>query len=107
MCCDRGGLQRRPLRWYGLTCFTVLVVSKSFLFTWMRLKRGSLWTGVLLHASHNLFVQGVRPPLTARTANTKYFVDDFAAVLPVLTVLLALLFWRLRGQLLEPAEADL
>ena len=42
--------------WYGLTCFTVMVVAMSFIFAWMRLKSGSLWTGVLLHASHNLFV---------------------------------------------------
>ena len=30
--------------WYGLTCFTVLVISISFVFAWMRLKSGSVWT---------------------------------------------------------------
>jgi len=34
-----------------------MIVSISFVFAWMRLKSGSLWTGVLLHASHNLFIQ--------------------------------------------------
>ena len=46
-------------RWYALACFSVMVVSISFVFAWMRLKSGSLWTGAILHASHNLFVQGV------------------------------------------------
>jgi membrane protease YdiL (CAAX protease family) len=36
--------------WYGLTCFTVMVVAISFVFAWMRLKTGSLWVGALLHA---------------------------------------------------------
>ena len=35
------------------SCFTVMVLGISFLFAWMRLKSGSVWTGVFLHASHN------------------------------------------------------
>ena len=35
--------------WYSLTCFSVMVVESSFIFAWMRLKSGSLWTGVFLH----------------------------------------------------------
>jgi membrane protease YdiL (CAAX protease family) len=34
--------------WYGLTCFTVMVLSVSFIFAWMRLKSGSLRTGAPL-----------------------------------------------------------
>lgn len=50
--------------WYALTCFTVMVVAISFVFAWLRLKSGSLWTGALLHASHNLYVQNIFTPLT-------------------------------------------
>ena len=39
--------------WYSVTCFAVMVVGSAFLFAWMRLKSGSVWTGMLLHASHN------------------------------------------------------
>jgi membrane protease YdiL (CAAX protease family) len=53
--------------WYGAACFTVMVVGLSFAFAWMRLKSGSLWTAVLLHASHNLFIQRVFDPLTTDT----------------------------------------
>jgi hypothetical protein len=31
--------------WYGLTFFTVIVISVSFIFAWIMLKSGSLWTG--------------------------------------------------------------
>jgi len=61
--------------WYGLTCFTVMVISISFVFTWYRMKSGSLWTGVLLHASHNLFIQSFFTPLTRDTGNTKYLYE--------------------------------
>ena len=45
-----------PVR-YSIVCFVLLVLGASFLFAWMRLKSGRVWTGMLLHANHNLFVQ--------------------------------------------------
>lgn len=91
--------------WYGLTCFTVMVVSISFVFAWMRLKSGSLWTGVLLHASHNLFVQSFFTPMTTNTGRTAYFIDEFGCVLPVASLALAIYFWSRRKELI-PAESS-
>ena len=85
--------------WYGLTCFTVMVISISFVFTWYRMKSGSLWTGVLLHASHNLFIQSFFTPLTKDTGNTKYYTDEFGIVLPVVSLCFAVWFWRKRSEL--------
>ncbi len=89
--------------WYGLSCFTVLVISTSFLFTWFRLKSNSLWTGVFLHASHNLFIQSIFTPLTYDTGHTKYFIDEFGAVLPIVCLCLAFYFWTKRKEL-TPGE---
>jgi membrane protease YdiL (CAAX protease family) len=88
--------------WYGLSCFTVMVVSSSFIYTWMRLKSGSVWTGVLLHASHNLFIQAFFTPLTADTGNTAYVIDEFGFMVPLLSVLFAIYFWTRRGELPKP-----
>lgn len=85
--------------WYGLTCFSVMIVSISFVFTWFRLKSNSLWTGVILHASHNLFIQSIFTPLTKTTENTKYFIDEFGIVLPIVCLCFAVYFWRKRSQL--------
>lgn len=85
--------------WYGLTCFTVMVVSISFIFAWMRLKSGSLWTGVLLHASHNLFIQQFFDPLTTNTGRTPYVISEFGAALALVSIVFALYFWRRRGEL--------
>jgi membrane protease YdiL (CAAX protease family) len=85
--------------WYGLICFTVLVVSISFVFAWMRLKTGSLWTGAILHASHNLYIQAIFTPLTRDTGRTAWFIDEFGAVLPIVALGFAMYFWRRRGEL--------
>lgn len=82
---------------YQLVCFTVFVVGISFPFAWLRLRSGSLWTAVLLHASHNLFLQMVFTPLTGRTGLAPYLIGDFGAGLAVAGVVVAWLFWRRRG----------
>jgi len=76
-----------------------MVISISFVFTWYRMKSGSLWTGVLLHASHNLFIQSFFTPLTRDTGNTKYYIDEFGIVLPVVCLCFAVWFWRKRSEL--------
>lgn len=90
--------------WYGLTCFTVMVVSMSFVFAWMRLKSGSLWTGAILHASHNLYIQAIFTPLTRNTGKTAWFIDEFGCVLPIVAIVFAVYFWRRRKELAKPGE---
>jgi membrane protease YdiL (CAAX protease family) len=85
--------------WYGLTCFTVLVISISFVFAWMRLKSGSLWTGAILHGSHNLYIQGIFTPLTRNTGKTAWFIDEFGCVLPLVAIAFAIYFWSKRREL--------
>ncbi|MFA7090000.1 MAG: type II CAAX endopeptidase family protein [Bacteroidales bacterium] len=88
--------------WYAMLCFMVLVISMSFIYTWLRMKSGSVWTAVLLHASHNLFIQSIFTPLTQDTGNSAYFIDEFGAVLPVAGIILAVYFWTRRAELANP-----
>jgi membrane protease YdiL (CAAX protease family) len=85
--------------WFGLTCFTVMVMSISFVFAWLRLKSGSLWTGALLHASHNLYIQGIFTPLTRNTGKTAWYVDEFGAVVPIVALAFAIYFWSRRNEI--------
>jgi CAAX protease family protein len=85
--------------WYGLLCFTVMVISMSFVFAWMRLKSGSLWTGAILHGSHNLYIQGIFTPLTRNTGKTAWFIDEFGCVLPLVAIAFAIYFWSKRREL--------
>jgi uncharacterized protein len=85
--------------WYGLTCFTVMVLALSFIFAWLRLKSGSLWTAALLHASHNLYVQAIFTPLTHKSGSTAWFIDEFGLALPIVTIAFAIFFWSRRDEL--------
>jgi membrane protease YdiL (CAAX protease family) len=85
--------------WYCLSCFTVMVISMSFVFAWMRLKSGSLWTGAILHGSHNLYIQGIFTPITRNTGKTAWFIDEFGCVLPLVAIAFAIYYWRKRRDL--------
>jgi membrane protease YdiL (CAAX protease family) len=85
-------------RWYGLACFTVMVVSISFVFAWLRLKSGSLWTAALLHASHNLFVQAIFDNLMRNTGRTLWYTTEFGAALALTSVAFAVYFWVRRAE---------
>lgn len=87
--------------WYGLTRFTVMVLGISFCFAWLRLKSGSLWTGTILHASHNLFIQGVFTPLTKDSGITEYVIDEFGAALAIAAVVVAYFSWKKAAELDE------
>jgi membrane protease YdiL (CAAX protease family) len=82
--------------WYALSCFTVMVVATSVIYTWFRLRTGSVWTTVFLHASHNLFIQAIFTPITGDTGRTRYAVDEFGFVVPLVIVAFAIWFWMKR-----------
>lgn len=65
--------------WYAALMFSASMLGVSFLAAWLRLKSGSLWTGAILHASHNLFIQGIFDPLTLDTGRTQYITTEFGA----------------------------
>jgi membrane protease YdiL (CAAX protease family) len=80
--------------WYGLGCFTVMVVADSFILAWLTLRSKSLWPAAIFHGSHNLFIQSIFTPLTTDTGPTKYIIDEFGIGLVVTVTIAALLAWR-------------
>jgi hypothetical protein len=58
-----------------------------------------LWSGALLHASHNLYIQGIFTPLTRDTGKTAWFIDEFGAVLPLVALCFGIYFWTKRKEL--------
>jgi CAAX protease family protein len=89
-------------RWYSTLCFTVMVIGISFAFAWLRLKSGSFWTGVLMHASHNLFIQAFFDPQTRSARLTNLWTTEFGAGLALAAIVVAVIFYLKRGQLPAP-----
>jgi membrane protease YdiL (CAAX protease family) len=80
--------------WYGLTCFTLMVIGDSFIMAWLTLRSRSLWPAALFHGSHNLWIQSILTPLTRDTGPTKYIIDEFGIGLVITTLIAALIVWR-------------
>jgi membrane protease YdiL (CAAX protease family) len=94
--------------WYYMTIFTLGLPLISFIWTWMRLKSGSLWPGVVLHASHNTFIQQFFDPITIDHEKTRYVAGEFGIAIFIVALLLAVYFYSRRGELqLETPEAQL
>jgi membrane protease YdiL (CAAX protease family) len=80
--------------WYGLSCFTVMVVADSFILAWLTLRSGSLWPAAIFHGSHNLFIQSIFTPLTRDTGPTQYLIDEFGIGLVVTITVAAIVICR-------------
>lgn len=84
--------------WFAVFFFTLQIFGLSFLMTWLWIKSGSLWPAVILHASHNLFIQSVFDGLTRDTGPTLYITTDFGAGLAVFYGIAAVLLWRKKSE---------
>jgi membrane protease YdiL (CAAX protease family) len=91
-------------RAYALICFTLLVLSASFIWGWLRLKSGSLWTATILHASHNLFIQAILDRMTAPVGRTLYITTEFGAGLVLTMGVVAVYLWGRRGEVSSPQK---
>lgn len=92
--------------WYGLTCFTIMVIASGFIMAWLTLRSQSLWPAAIFHASHNLFIQTILTPLTSDTGSTKYTIDEFGIGLVITTIIGAIIVWRRRDELPKPATVQ-
>lgn len=84
-------------RAFAAACFTISLVAMSFVYSWFRLRTGSLWPAVFLHASHNTFITPVFTMMTVDTGHTAYAIDEFGFMMALVSVLLAWVFWRRRA----------
>lgn len=80
---------------YSLLCFALMVVGLSFLMAWLTLRSGSFWPAALLHATHNLFVQGMFDGATIESDVTNWWTGEFGAGLAITVALTA---WVLTGR---------
>jgi len=84
---------------FSILCFTLTLISFSFIFTWIRLKSGSVWTGVILHASHNYFILNLYKPLVKVDGFSKYIVGEFGFGLVIVLSIIAFIFWKNQDKL--------
>jgi membrane protease YdiL (CAAX protease family) len=84
-------------KWFVMLCFTWMVFMATIGFNWLRLKSGSVWTAVILHASHNLFIQQVFDGVTTDQGPTEYLTTEFGLGLALANTGIAWICWRPPG----------
>lgn len=80
----------------------VVIMAISFTINWLRLKSQSVWPAVLLHASHNLYMQWLFDPLTTfNNPLSKYLSGESGFALIAVYGIVGFIFWRKRSQLFK------
>lgn len=72
--------------------FTVSVVSIGVVLAYYSFKSNSLWPAVILHSSHNLYIQKIFTPITINGPTSHFYIDEFGIMLPIIMTLMALYF---------------
>lgn len=90
---------------FALLFFGIAVVGMSFAYAWLRLRSGSVWPAVVLHACSNLVVQGILDRLTLDTGPTRWLAGEYGAGAALVGAAVGLLFWsRRRSLTTRPSE---
>jgi uncharacterized protein len=76
---------------FASICFTQIVIAIAYVMGYLRVRSGSIWPCVLLHATHNTFIQGILDPFTAPVGWAKYLTIKFGAGVAVSMVVAAVL----------------
>ena len=74
--------------------FTMAILPQGVVYAYFAFKSNSLWPPVILHASHNLFIQRIYTPLTTKGEGSHFYIDEFGIVMPFVGCLMAYYFYR-------------
>lgn len=86
---------------FGLAVVSGHMIGLCFVLTWLRLKSGSLWPGVILHAWSNHFIQQFFDPMTTYPGRTKYILGEFGVGFTIAVAALAAYFWMRRTEVTQ------
>jgi membrane protease YdiL (CAAX protease family) len=74
--------------------FTLGIAPQGIVYAYFSFRSKSLWPAVMLHSAHNLFIQEVFTPLTVAGTGTHLYIDEFGVLLPIVSCVLGLYFYR-------------
>ncbi len=75
---------------YQTACFAAMVMSSAVVMAWLRMRSGSVWPPVVMHAAHNAAIQLFFDRITADGPRTAYIVGEFGIGLVVPLTIVAI-----------------
>ena len=77
-----------------IIAFTIMIIGISVILAYYTFKSNSLWPAALYHSIHNIYIQKICTPITISNHNTIFWIDEFGLMLPIITSLFAIYFWK-------------
>lgn len=77
-----------------LSAFTIMILGISVILAYYTFKSNSLWPTAIFHSIHNIYIQKICTPLTISNNNTTFWIDEYGFMLPIITTIFAIYFWR-------------
>ncbi|OUS00916.1 CAAX protease family protein [Flavobacteriales bacterium 33_180_T64] len=74
--------------------FTIMIIGISVILAYYTFKSNSLWPAAVYHSIHNIYIQKVCTPLTISNDNTTFWIDEYGLMIPIVTTIFAIYFWR-------------
>lgn len=73
---------------YQIACFSAMVMCSAVVMGWLRVRSGSIWPCVIVHATHNAAIQLFFDHITAPRAHTAWFIGEFgcAMLIPLIAM---------------------
>lgn len=93
--------------WIALPGFTLVLIGLSFFRSYLVSRSKSLWTGSILHVSHNVITMGIFFDLTFKTKYAAYFVSETGIITGIVYIFAAILFFRIQNVRLGSGHADI
>lgn len=78
--------------------FTIMIVGISVILAYYTFKSNSLWPAAVFHSIHNIYIQKICTPLTITNDNSTFWIDEYGFMIPIVTTVIAIYFWRKAGK---------
>ena len=75
------------------TTFFIVIISMSFIMAYYTFKSNSLWPAVIFHATSNLYIQKIMPPLTMKIEGTEHWLGENGIMFAIVTGFFGVYFW--------------
>jgi uncharacterized protein len=77
-----------------ISAFTIMIIGISVILAYYTFKSNSLWPAAVYHSVHNIYIQKICTPLTISNDNTTFWIDEYGFMIPIITTIFAVYFWR-------------
>jgi membrane protease YdiL (CAAX protease family) len=77
-----------------MSTFLVVIVSMSFIMTYITFKAQSLWPAVIFHAVSNVYIQKILPELTIANESADHWHGEYGIMFALVTFIFGIYYWR-------------